>query len=98
MCLRLRTGSKLASGAGDANVAEVFALTGILLGVGVGAGGFGTLALKDAAEADVAGRVDLKALTSDIRLPGRLAARLAGRRGAGSDEAGVEKLLGGPMR
>lgn len=94
MCLRLRLDSEFASGAGDANVAEVFALTGILLTVG----GLGTLALNDATEADVAGRVDLKALTSDIRLPGRLAARLAGRRGAGSEDAGVEKLLGGPMR
>lgn len=94
MCLRLRPGSKLASGAGDANVAEVFALTGILLC----ADGLGALALNDATEADVAGRADLKALTSDIRLPGRLAARLAGRRGAGSDDAGVEKLFGGPMR
>lgn len=94
MCLRLRPGSEFASGADDANVAEVFALTGILLSVG----GLGTLALKDATEADVAGRAGLKALTSDIRLPGRLAARLAGRRGAGSDDAGVEKLLGGPMR
>lgn len=94
MCLRLRPGSRFASGAGDANVAEVFALTGILLCVG----GLGALALNDAAEADVAGRADLKALTSDIRLPGRLAARLAGRKGAGSDDAGVAKLLGGPMR
>lgn len=94
MCLRLRLDSEFASGAGDANVAEVFALTGILLTVG----GLGTLALNDATEADVAGRADLKALTSDIRLPGRLAARLAGRRGAGSEDAGVEKLLGGPMR
>lgn len=77
-------------------------VAGILLGVAgilLGVGGLGALtALKDANEAAEAGRGFLRELASDIRLPGRLAARLAGRRGAGLEVAGVEKLLGGAMR
>jgi hypothetical protein len=99
VCRRLRPCSKVESAADDARTAEVLALTGILLGVWEGVGGLGALgALKEANEAADADCRGLRELASDIRLPGRPAARLAGRRGAALEVVGVEKLLAELMR
>lgn len=77
----------------------MLALTGILLGVWKGVGGLGALgALKEANEAADADCRGLRELASDIRLPGRPAARLAGRRGAALEVVGIEKLLAELMR